>query len=264
MYTPVLFTDEIFKDITLYPIAPYYQISNYGTVLNKNTNSQISAIKDDWGYLRVRLYLIDGTAKIFSVHRLVMITFHPIDNYKEMEINHIHGEKTDNHDTDLEWVTHSENMIHAYATGLNQNIRENNTNAIMKEDEIRIICENLEKGIPFIEIAKMISSSKSTNPLDVVRAVYKKKSWTSISKDYNFYNYGDRKHSLSKNEVNYACSLMEQGYKNSEITSMLGYGDSYKDRETVNMRNVVKDIRSERCYSDISKNYTFPLPKSKN
>ena len=51
------------------------------------------------------------------VHRMVAETW--IDNPNHYpEVNHINGDKTDNRAENLEWVTHSQNIRHAYRTGL--------------------------------------------------------------------------------------------------------------------------------------------------
>lgn len=53
-------------------------------------------------------------------HRLVAELFVPNPFYKPI-VNHIDGDPKNNVFYNLEWVTHQENVIHAYETGLNNN-----------------------------------------------------------------------------------------------------------------------------------------------
>ena len=68
------------------------------------------------GYLRMTLSS-DSTDRHFMVHRLVAEAFIPNPEVKP-EVNHRNGDKRDNRVTNLEWVTSSENQIHAYDSGL--------------------------------------------------------------------------------------------------------------------------------------------------
>lgn len=74
------------------------------------------------GYLVVTYYErkssgCAGKQKSVRVHRLVASAF--IENPNDYpEVNHIDGNKTNNHVSNLEWVTPSMNSQHAYRTGL--------------------------------------------------------------------------------------------------------------------------------------------------
>lgn len=65
-------------------------------------------ISSSTGYLQVALH-----GKRESVHRLVAIEF--CEGQSDgLVVNHKDGRKTNNHASNLEWVTHSENLRHGY------------------------------------------------------------------------------------------------------------------------------------------------------
>ncbi len=53
-----------------------------------------------------------------AVHRLVAAAFCPRQRPDQTVVNHKDGNKLNNHYSNLEWVTHSENMKHAHEAGL--------------------------------------------------------------------------------------------------------------------------------------------------
>ena len=93
------------KDIKGY--EGLYRISNKGFVIGFKNNRQLK-IDTSSGYSRVILQN-NGKKERFLVHRLVAIHF--IDGYFDgAVVNHIDGNKNNNHYTNLEYVTRSENI----------------------------------------------------------------------------------------------------------------------------------------------------------
>lgn len=72
---------------------------------------------DNNGYLYVSVKRTGGKRTYKSVHRLVAEYWIPNPENKPW-VNHINGIKTDNSVVNLEWTTISENIQHAYRTGL--------------------------------------------------------------------------------------------------------------------------------------------------
>lgn len=69
------------------------------------------------GYARIVVY-VRGKHTSLLVHRLVADMFVYNVNVNQNVVNHLDGNKLNNHYTNLEWCSRSENMIHAYKTGL--------------------------------------------------------------------------------------------------------------------------------------------------
>ena len=95
---------------------PNYRISSEGRIKNKTTGRILKPGTDRDGYKRIVLS-DNGIKKCHGVHRLVGRAF--VSGYDEtLQVNHLDGVKANNTVNNLEWVTQSENAIHAYQTGL--------------------------------------------------------------------------------------------------------------------------------------------------
>jgi NUMOD4 motif/HNH endonuclease len=97
--------------------APRYLISSLGRVQNRMTGRILKASPNNAGYPNVTLQLGNGQRIFRGVHVLVAEAFYYGD-HSGLEPNHDDGVKTNNFVANLEWMTHSKNMLHAYRTGL--------------------------------------------------------------------------------------------------------------------------------------------------
>lgn len=120
---------EIWKDIDDY--VGYYQVSNIGNVRSLTRvidNGQghlitrigkvlkLTATGERRNYPSIQLQAL-GQKKNYKVHRLVATAFiENIDN--KPEVNHKDGNTFNNSVENLEWCTSTENVRHAFSTGL--------------------------------------------------------------------------------------------------------------------------------------------------
>ena len=97
-----------------------YEVSDLGNIMSFKFKDPalLKLSNKKTGYLYVDLCFF-GKCKTFTVHRLVAINFIP-NHENKPQVNHINGIKTDNRLCNLEWVTSSENSIHALKLGLSK------------------------------------------------------------------------------------------------------------------------------------------------
>tara|TARA_R110002074_G_C12123750_1_gene627437 strand:- start:39 stop:389 length:351 start_codon:yes stop_codon:yes gene_type:complete len=105
---------EIWKDIPKF--NGRYQVSNMGNV--RGVKGLISTYIGNTGYLRFKAYFPRevGVKRItfnYSIHRVVCELFHK-NEFNKSDVNHIDSNKLNNCESNLEWNTHSENLLHHY------------------------------------------------------------------------------------------------------------------------------------------------------
>lgn len=94
---------------------PHYSVSNLGNVRSNRTNRVLKQDCIKGKYLRVALSSGGVVTRIFT-HRLVADAFIPNPLGKPY-VNHIDNDPSNNNASNLEWVTHSENMLHCTKQG---------------------------------------------------------------------------------------------------------------------------------------------------
>lgn len=118
------------QDWTDVPGYEWIQVTRSGAVRRKSYNDRYGKWKpqkpmvgkvDKTGYMRVDIRQRTGglnrscpTAQsTMSVHRLVALAFLPQDHPDRDQVNHKDGCRTNNRLDNLEWVSRSENLLHA-------------------------------------------------------------------------------------------------------------------------------------------------------
>ena len=147
----------MFKPI---PLHPRYEISQSGIIRNSENKAIKSQYVGSTGYYMVS-FSYAGKTKTFRVHQLIAKTF--IDNpCNYTDINHIDGNKLNNAIGNLEWCNHSQNMKHAFATGLVNNTGEKNGQSKLSESNVIEIKKMLKNGnISQYKIASIYGVSRS-------------------------------------------------------------------------------------------------------
>lgn len=170
---------EIWKDIIGY--EGLYQVSNLGRIFSPKRRGSPGCIRkfhtNEDGYCKVGLR-VNWKERKFSVHRLVAEAFIP--NLKnKLEINHKNGVKADNHVDNLEWVTSSENAIHAYKFGLRKGPKgELNGKSKLSEFQIKRIrlIKEIQPNMREIDLAKIFKVSRS-----LIGQIVRKEAWSHIT-----------------------------------------------------------------------------------
>lgn len=142
--------------------AGLYEVSDEGLVRSLprcgtvNTARHISPVMDKDGYQAVTLR--NKGRHTFKLHRLVAKAFVPNPNNKP-QVNHIDGNKRNNKASNLEWVTNSENILHAKQLGL------------------QMECPNRKQVLQISNSGKVLASYPSLRAAEQATGI----GWTGIS-----------------------------------------------------------------------------------
>lgn len=97
-----------------------YEISTIGQVRNLLTGQLLKQKIDKYGYPCIGLITLDKQKIYKTTHRLVAEAWIP-NLYDLPQINHIDGNKLNNHISNLEWISAKDNINHSYKHLLNPN-----------------------------------------------------------------------------------------------------------------------------------------------
>lgn len=161
------------KDITEFKDIPHftnYQATEDGKIYCKNGfYPSVSTFPTTKGhYLTCSVVNDDDRIRRdIVIHRLVALAYHyPGEHWRELDVNHIDGDKTNNHKSNLEWCTKGENLKHAYEAGLRVDYRQYKLIDLSGEvticksiaDISKIVEYNIDTVENFIAISKVIDN----------------------------------------------------------------------------------------------------------
>ena len=189
-----------------------YSVSNFGNIRNNNTDFTLTPFITDRGYLQVCIKFSSRESRVSTnVHRLVALAFVERDDQRSY-VNHKDGDKTNNTASNLEWVTPSENNLHAVELGLIKS-GEDAYLAKLTEKEVREILNLLEIGERNISLSRKYNVSPNT--IDDIRC---NRSWRFIKRQPITQNGAVKK--LTGEDIPTIRSMSFKGKSNKEIADL--------------------------------------------
>lgn len=172
-----IYENNIVDGFTKVKSLENYCINEDGLILNVRTRGVIRPSIGKKGYLQVCL----TNKNTYSIHRLAALTF--IENKEnKTEVNHIDGNKLNNHISNLEWNTTQENLEHKRINNLGKTLKAklsatgiNNSKAKLDEEDVIFIRTNCETIIDIKKFSKELNVSIAT-----IYDIKNRRSWTHI------------------------------------------------------------------------------------
>lgn len=212
-------TDEVCPEI-----MPYYAVSNYGRVMNIYSGKVMKPNYRPNGYEYYCFASKGEHQKKFNTNRIVMKTFDPRPNMDDLQVNHINGDKSQNYykkvmedgsvESNLEWMTPSENVKHSRNTQLNigsvlnMSIAKHIRELKMQGYSYNRIHNEFYPNVSVISIQLVCKNRSYYDPNYRPSEDFTKTSYTNI--DNNYLKVSDERAKIIR-------KLAEQGYSYRDI-----------------------------------------------
>lgn len=216
-----------------------YFVSDTGRFFNGNR--ELKLVVSHKGYL-IAHFNIEKKKRTSPVHRLVAKAFIP-NPHNKPEVNHIDGDKTNNHVSNLEWVTSKENKRHAMEV-LGSGYGERASRAILTNVDVIAICEMIQDGYRTNDISEKLNIDR-----EKIRTIKKGGAWRHISCNYTFPT-GLSDHGMSDSTFLWICHKLEEGVKAVDIIKMYT-GKCKLSPQTVSY------IKRRKTRPELSKDFNF-------
>lgn len=144
-----------------------YEVSNTGAVRNINKRNPLDPKPGTNGYKKVCIAMGKGQNGVTrEVHRIVAETFIP-NSKSGLVVDHIDGDKLNNHIDNLQWVTQKQNMQKA--------TRKSTNEPRLTKSQIDEIIVSRKDGKSFNKITKEMNAkySRSSHRQTYTKAFYK-------------------------------------------------------------------------------------------
>lgn len=242
---------------------PDYCITKDGKVWSLKVNRFLTPVYNKGcsaSYYFVRIYNYEKKLVNMTIHRMVARVFIKNETPEiNIQVNHKDGNKFNNDVSNLEWVSPSENNIHANKEGLRKPTFMTELNKVpedgkvihdwkeygktdLSDDDVHQICQMLEDGYRACDISRMTGFERRF--VQYIRDNDKLK-WKHIVNNYDFSKI-KRKTTTSPETVIEVCELLQNGIGILEIARRLSVD-----------RKLVGNIKARKFHNELSQAYTW-------
>ena len=139
-----------------------YSVSDEGRIRNDKTGRILKQFDNTHGYLHLTMQQ-NKRPRTVATHRLVADSFMGGDHVG-LDVNHIDGNKHNNHISNLEYCTRKENIRHAFDTGLKEPSRRTRVRILETGRVYRslIDCER-NTGLDRVAISKCLQGKQHSH-----------------------------------------------------------------------------------------------------
>ena len=200
---PVMYFDPQIKPVTYPGVVPdRYSVTEYGDVIDNWNNHLLPKYYNSSGYSAVSLQKTDPKKMpLTSIARVTAEAFHPNSDIR-YTIDHVDGNKNNNHYTNLEWITIDENIRRSYTQVVrkpkentsklyNPDLPDYQPGMIISDEVIHKVCQLLQDtDYPFSKICYLAGTPnmKWNIARDFCNSILLYRNYYDIASQYDFSN----------------------------------------------------------------------------